>query len=389
MHVTTEQAETLILAAGGRETELDAAITDIGAKAVASLAAEELVFRGRLPSNKTLVHVQLDMLHDKETFTYTISVRAGEPVTLAEGKHDEAIFLLEFELAILVRSLYGAPREHSATAHRKRLLVERPTAKALYEGPLRGDWYSVGRAVDTVLSGCTAGPADLGELSVRHGTDKWGTWHWYTPHYERHLRGMRGEPVRILEIGIGGYNNPDLGGWSLKMWKAFFPRGLVTGLDVFAKHGLDEPRIRTVQGDQTDPGFLTSFGEQNGPFDVIVDDGSHVNEHIRTSFEALFRFVRPGGFYIIEDMWTAYCEKFGGSESAVSPPTTSVGMLQSLLDKLHYQERPGETGDGIAEQVVGVHVYHNIAFIEKGLNAEGGIAPSVSRFFESSPSTPQ
>ncbi|WP_153532857.1 class I SAM-dependent methyltransferase [Actinomadura macrotermitis] len=384
-----EQAELLILAAGGRETELAAAIEEVGAKAVCSLAVEELVFRCRLPSNKTHVHVRLDLLHGGERFTHTIGVQAGRPVTLVEGEPDTAIFLLEFELAELVRSLYGPLRERRPGTHRSRLLVERPTAKALYDGPLRGDWYSVGRAVDTVLSGCSAGPSDLGELSVRHGTDKWGTWHWYTPHYERHLRALRGEPVRLLEIGIGGYDDPGLGGWSLKMWKAYFPRGLMTGLDVFAKHGLDEPRLRTVRGDQNDPGFLRAFGEEHGPFDVIVDDGSHVNEHILTSFEALFRYVRPGGFYIIEDIWTAYCTKFGGDESPVSPPTTSIGMLQALLDKLHYQERPGEAGDDIAQSVVGVHVYHNIAFIEKGHNAEGGIAPAVSQLFESSPSTPR
>ncbi|MUN36169.1 class I SAM-dependent methyltransferase [Actinomadura litoris] len=389
MQVTTEQAELLILAAGGREAELLAAIEDVGAKAVSSLAVEELVFRCRLPSNKTHVHIQLDLLHGGERFTHTVGVRAGEPVTLHEGELDTAVYLLEFELAELVRGLYGPLRERRAGTHRSRLLVERPTAKALYDGPLRGDWYSVGRAVDTVLSGCSAGPSDLGELSVRHGTDKWGTWHWYTPHYERHLRALRGEPVRLLEIGIGGYDDPDLGGWSLKMWKAYFPRGLMTGLDVHAKHGLDEPRLRTVKGDQNDPDFLRAFGEEHGPFDVIVDDGSHVNEHIRTSFEALFSYVRPGGFYIIEDIWTAYCAKFGGDEGPVSPPTTSIGMLQALLDKLHYQERAGDEGDDIARSVVGVHVYHNIAFIEKGHNAEGGIAPAVGRLFESSPSTPR
>jgi len=51
---------------------------------------------------------------------------------------------------------------------------------------------------------------------------------------------------------------------------------------------------------------------------------------------------------------------------AVSPPTASVG----LLDAPHYEERPGRTGAHPGDHVVGVHVYHDAAFIEKGVNAE-------------------
>ena len=37
-------------------------------------------------------------------------------------------------------------------------------------------------------------------------------------------------------------------------------------------------------------------------FDIILDDGSHIVEHMILSFNTLFKYVKPGGFYIIEDI---------------------------------------------------------------------------------------
>ncbi|MGX7872042.1 hypothetical protein ACVDG5_003300 [Mesorhizobium sp. ORM6] len=43
-----------------------------------------------------------------------------------------------------------------------------------------------------------------------------------------------------------------------------------------------------------------------GPFDVIVDDGSHVWTHQILTFQKLIGTVTPGGFYIVEDLDTSY-----------------------------------------------------------------------------------
>ena len=213
---------------------------------------------------------------------------------------------------------------------------------------------------------------DLVRLARLFETDKWGE-HWYIPHYARHLESRRHEPLHILEIGIGGYSAPNYGGASLRMWKAYFRKSRVYGIDVYDKTRLEEPRIRTFQGSQDDPAFLRRVAEQIGRLDLVVDDGSHVNAHVITAFETLFPLLSPGGLYIVEDTQTSYWPGFGGSSTDFTGPTTTMGYFKHVLDGLNYEERiqPGYVPTELDRSIVAMHVYHNLIVIEKGRNVEG------------------
>jgi hypothetical protein len=50
--------------------------------------------------------------------------------------------------------------------------------------------------------------------------------------------------------------------------------------------------------------------EFDAPLDLVIDDASHLYEPTRTSFDALFPLLRPGGLYIVEDWQMAYVEDF-------------------------------------------------------------------------------
>jgi hypothetical protein len=52
---------------------------------------------------------------------------------------------------------------------------------------------------------------DLAIQAIQHQTDKWSS-HYDTPHYEHHFKHLRDEPVNLLEIGVGGYQDPHAGG---------------------------------------------------------------------------------------------------------------------------------------------------------------------------------
>ena len=97
--------------------------------------------------------------------------------------------------------------------------------------------------------------SNLTELAVEFRTDKWGV-HKYTPHYERHLQHLRGESFTLLELGIGGYKKRRKSGASMKMWRWFFPKARIVGLDIEDKTWLTRGHIHTYLGDQTDPAIL-------------------------------------------------------------------------------------------------------------------------------------
>jgi cephalosporin hydroxylase len=141
----------------------------------------------------------------------------------------------------------------------------------------------------------------LRELALAMRTDKEGA-HAYAAPYERHIARLRHQPVTLLEIGIGGYSNQARGGASLRMWKAYFPAGTIIGLDIEDKSQFAEERITILQGDQGDRAFLRDLATRYGPFDIVIDDGSHRSEHVIASFEALFPHLRDGGVYVVEDL---------------------------------------------------------------------------------------
>jgi demethylmacrocin O-methyltransferase len=219
----------------------------------------------------------------------------------------------------------------------------------------------------------------LTQIARRTGTDKWGV-HYYTPHYERHLGHLRDESFVLLEIGVGGYARTGEGGSSLRMWRRYFPQAQVVGLDIEDKSFLDRPRMTTVQGDQTDPGVLTSVVERFGPPLVVVDDGSHRPDDVIATFAALFPLLPDGAVYAIEDTQTSYWPEFGGSEDRDSPETT-MAFVKRLVDGLNHEEllEPDYVPTYTDTHVRSVHCYHNLVVVEKGDNREGSNKRAVLR----------
>ncbi|MFI9379840.1 class I SAM-dependent methyltransferase [Kutzneria sp. NPDC052558] len=382
--------EQLVLATF-RDRDLRAALADIGPERVAGLLVDELVFRAPRPLNDEEIVVRLDLTHEGSvsSFELTATAKVGLLSQPWQGREQHAA--IGFELADFARALFGPAHAPLGRLHSTELRyspkslgpgAEREPAKAM--ATFKSTMHQISQALQTLNQAWSAPRAGLDELMLRYGSDKCGVHHWFTPHYERHIGHLRDQPVRFLEIGIGGYNNAAGGGQggSLRAWKHYFSRGIVFGMDIFDKSELDEPRLVTVKADQNDPEQLREIVERYGPFDVIVDDGSHVNQHIHTSLRELFPHLRPGGVYVVEDLWTSFCPGYGGDDADVNSAATSIGLLKTITDALHHEERahvPAAVPRTLEEQAVGLHVYHNIAFIDKGVNAEGGIPEWIPR----------
>lgn len=208
----------------------------------------------------------------------------------------------------------------------------------------------------------------LTELAELFQTDKWGD-HRYTPHYEALLGPLKHRRFALLEIGIGGYNHEGQGGASLRMWKAFFPRAQVIGLDIEDKSFVDEDRIVTYQGSQTDTEVLDRILAEH-PVSVVVDDGSHRSEHVLETFAHVFPRLPAGALYAIEDTQTSYWASYGGSTDPDAP--TTMNLVRDLLDGLNWEDhtREDHVPSFSEEQVVELHAYRNLVILKKGRNVE-------------------
>jgi hypothetical protein len=83
------------------------------------------------------------------------------------------------------------------------------------------------------------------------------------------------------------------------------------------------------------------------------------------------------GIYAVEDTQTSYWPEFGGREDDLNDPRTTMGWVKTLLDGLNVAElRESERAASYTDRhVVAVHAYHNLVFIQKGLNDEGSNIP--------------
>lgn len=122
--------------------------------------------------------------------------------------------------------------------------------------------------------------------------------HNYTRQYEDILSKYRELPIKYLEIGI-------LNGESLRAMREVFPNAeSIVGLDINTECKIHEDKDKHIFveiGNATEPGFLSGVTKEYGTFDIILDDGSHVNKDVIKTFELLFPLLNDGGLYIIED----------------------------------------------------------------------------------------
>jgi SAM-dependent methyltransferase len=162
---------------------------------------------------------------------------------------------------------------------------------------------------------------ELTNLANWYGCDK-GTvckeGHGYTKHYSRYFAPLRDEAITLLEMGLlmtdedrrRAENSAEGTSMvaaprapSLSMWLGYFPRAFVVGFDIYDFSGLRLDRTRIIQGDMSNREDLArAVAAGNGPFDIIIDDASHVAQHQQIAFGYLFRFLRPNGLYVIEDL---------------------------------------------------------------------------------------
>ncbi len=161
-----------------------------------------------------------------------------------------------------------------------------------------------------------------------YNTDK--ITHRYLDVYDPILAPWVGGHIKLLEIGVHK-------GGSLKLWRDYFPLGVIFGIDIkLPEHFVAGERIQVFEGSQSDKRFLSEVANKVAPegFDIIIDDASHIGELTKTAFWHLFdSHLKPGGLYVIEDWGTGYLDDFpdGKRLDSVNSPVSSGQSLLSAV----------------------------------------------------------
>ena len=129
----------------------------------------------------------------------------------------------------------------------------------------------------------------------------------YLEYYDQLFKDYRLKEIQLLEIGI-------LEGRSIATWADYFINGKIVGIDItlaayeqykpkLFEEGAFQPNgnVELLVGNSTIP-ELSNLLEKFGQFDFIIDDGDHHGKSQIQTFENLFyKFLKPGGIFIIED----------------------------------------------------------------------------------------
>jgi hypothetical protein len=131
-------------------------------------------------------------------------------------------------------------------------------------------------------------------------TDK-NTVHSYLPLYQTLLEGKRENAKHVLEVGI-------FDGGSIKMWHDFFPNAIVYGVDVMTMDTVwdelkNKERIKLCAStDAYSADFVKKFVDQKIKFDVLLDDGPHTLESMKSFIKLYSEVMAENGILIIEDV---------------------------------------------------------------------------------------
>lgn len=155
-------------------------------------------------------------------------------------------------------------------------------------------------------------------------------WEQYFEVYEFHFSAFQESPISFVEIGVQN-------GGSLEIWAKYFEGAkLILGLDIDSRVEtlkFDDSRIKTLIVDASQMETRNKLIDYSNYFEILIDDGSHLNTDIIHTFFNLWEVISPGGIYVVEDLHTAYWDSHqGGFRSKNS----AIEFFKTLVDIVNF-----------------------------------------------------
>jgi hypothetical protein len=151
-------------------------------------------------------------------------------------------------------------------------------------------------------------------------------WHRYLPFYEPYFERL-GDAAWVMEYGVDR-------GASIAYLSRRFEHAQVLGCDIIEPRPEwpRSPRIGYATVDQGDRASLSRLLERfPGPYDLVIEDGSHQPAHQAYCLVATLPHIRPGGVYVLEDLHTSHPEYRPAGRRGRGRSGHAVNCYQLLL----------------------------------------------------------
>jgi hypothetical protein len=183
-------------------------------------------------------------------------------------------------------------------------------------------------------------------------------WDHYFDIYHKHFARFVGRSPRVLEIGVAH-------GGSLAMWHHYFGQGaMILGMDIDSRcRQFAEANTTIIIGDQGNRQLMKTVAMENGPFDIVIDDGGHTMMQQIVSLEELLPATSAHGVYLVEDLHTSYWAEYGGG---LGRGGSFIEYAKALVDNLngwHLREGGGVTD--FTQSTRSMTFYDSVLVIEK------------------------
>ena len=153
----------------------------------------------------------------------------------------------------------------------------------------------------------------------------------YIDNYNEHFLKDRYKIKKIMEIGV-------LYGDSIHLWENYFPNATITAIDIKRSDIKFSDRVTIAMANQANRRHLKRVIKENGKdYDIIIDDGGHWMHQQQISFGFLFKYLKSGGWYVLEDLYS----------STYRPYAYDVVEFYEMLryhDRTYYPREVGKYG---------------------------------------------
>jgi hypothetical protein len=137
-----------------------------------------------------------------------------------------------------------------------------------------------------------------------YATDKHSGHRYFELIYNDLFRPLRESCKIFIEIGVYDCE-------SIKLWRDYFINAEIVGIEYNLEYSLNKlgntstERLTFINADQSKEEDLISLSTRYPEVDIIMDDGSHVMRDQQITLAKLFKSVKPGGIYVLEDLHTS------------------------------------------------------------------------------------